>query len=43
MVSVCGADFDLFVTYRILKAPKETLVLDSGMSMKFFAKTSYES
>ena len=43
ILNISGCVGDLFVTYRILKAPKKTLVLDSGMSMKFFAKTSYES
>ena len=43
ILNISGCVGDLFVTYRILKAPKGTLVLDSGMSMKFFAKTSYES
>ncbi len=43
ILNISGCVGDLFVVYRILKAPKETLALDSGLSMKFFAKTSYKN
>ena len=39
--NVSGAIGDLFVTYRILTMPKDVLVLDTGMEMKFFAPTHF--
>lgn len=39
--NVSGAAGDLFVTYRILTMPKDVLVLDTGMEMKFFAPTHF--
>ena len=39
--NVGGAAGDLFVTYRILTMPKDVLVLDIGMEMKFFAPTHF--
>ena len=39
--NVSGASGDLFVTYRILTMPKDVLVLDTGMEMKFFAPAHF--
>lgn len=39
--NVSGAAGDLFVTYRILTMPKDVLVLDTGMNMKFFAPARF--
>lgn len=41
ILNVSGAAGDLFVTYRILTMPKEVLVFDEGMHMKFFAPTHF--
>ena len=41
VVQISGAAGDLFVTYRILTMPKDVLVLDTGMEMKFFAPTHF--
>ena len=40
LVNISGAAGDFYCTYRILRAPRDTLVQDTGTAMTFYRKTN---
>ena len=40
LVNISGAAGDFYCTCRILRAPRDTLVQDTGTAMTFYRKTN---